>query len=125
MELDLDTLEQPRTRWLDCGGVRFLVRYVNTKDSEKWRQAMIRLGIIKSKGGLEVNPGREDDWFLALAKQYVVDWDGEIKPAGTKYTPEKMAQVLAARRDVLNYIAESIAETEAFFTESGRSETTN
>jgi hypothetical protein len=129
MELDLDTIEQPKTRWLDCDGVRFLIKYATPKESEKFRKTLRQMGIADTKkGDFEINAGREMAFFEALARQYVLDWDGAIKaanPEDAKYSPERMAKVLANHGGLLRMVTESIGEAEAFFTESGRNGTAN
>lgn len=125
MELDLDTLEQPRTRWLDCGGVRFLIRYATPKEAERFRRMLIAQGIAGKEDGLP-HAGREDAYFLAIARQYVIGWEGVTQAgAPTEYAPEKMAKVLANHGIVFRAVAEAIKEIEVFFTESGASATKN
>lgn len=129
MELDLDTLEEPKVRWLDCGGVEFLIKYATPKESEQFRKRLVQMGVARMhKGEFEVVAGREQAWFKALAEQYVQDWRGNIKASteeGRRYSADKMAIVLANRGDVLRLITESIAEADAFFTRSGGKETVN
>jgi len=129
MELDLDTIDETRTRWLDCGGVRFLIKHAAPKESEKFRRGLISRGIARmEKGQVEINLGREMDWLRALSEAYIIDWAGEIRsadPEKAKYSPERMALVLANRGDLLRLITEAISETEAFFTGNGGPATTS
>ena len=127
MDLDLDTITQPRTRWLDCGGVEFCVKYSSPKQSEQFRRGLIARGIARmNKGEFEVNPGREMDWFKALSEAYVLDWRGNIRsadPEKAKYSAERMADVMANHGGVLQAILKAITEAEDFFTSNGGFET--
>jgi hypothetical protein len=122
--IDLNGLDEPHTRWVSFGGVEFLLKYASPRESDKFRRSLMAKGIMRQKdGGLEINAGRESDFYRAFAEQYVLDWRGQIRPAGTAYTPELMARVLAGHGGILRAIQEAISEDEAFFGNNGSAPT--
>ena len=118
--LDLDSIEQPRERWLSCGKVEFLVRYCSPREADTFRRRMIQDGVLRhTKDGVDVNPGREGAYYKAFAEQYVIDWRGPIKPEGTVYSADRMGRVLANRGDIKLAIEEAVTRAEAFFVSNG------
>lgn len=126
MELDLNTLETPKTRWLDCGGVRFLMRYVPPIQMDRWRKKMIHEGILRETrgGGMEAATGREMAFYRAVAEMFIENWDGNIV-GNPPYSVDLMSRTLAFRDDVWKAVREDIAEQAGFFVGNGSGSTTN
>ncbi len=118
--LDLNELTGPREAWVTYGGVEFLLRYSSPRIADRFRQRLVADGITAKDGN--VNRGREDAFYLSYAREYVLDWRGNIDAADgqdASYTPEKMATVLAGIRGVFLFITECIAEDDRFFGRNG------
>lgn len=120
MELDPNSLDAPRTRWLDCGGVRFLIRYVPPIQMDRWRKKMIHDGILRETrgGGIEAASGRETAFYRAVADTFVENWDGNIV-GNPPYSAEIMGRMLAYRDDVWKAILGAITEQSDFFVGNG------
>ena len=119
--LDLDTLEQERTRDLVLetpgGEVTFTVRYASPKVLEAWKRKVVSAGICRKD--LDPAPGRFRDFCRSLAEAFVVGWAGAIKPEGTVYSADRMAVVLENRADVMALVQKAITEDQAFFVSNG------
>ena len=122
--IDLNGLDEPRTRWVSFGGVEFLLKYASPRESDKFRRWLLSKDIMRHKDGtIEIRAGREMEFYRAFATQYVLDWRGQIRPEGTAYSADGMAKILAGRGDVLRAIQEAISEDEAFFAPNGSAPT--
>jgi len=122
--IDLNGLDEPKTRWVSFGGVEFLLKYASPRESDRFRRALMAKGIMRQKDGtVEINVGRESDFYRAFAEQYVLGWRGQIRPEGTAYTPDGMAKVLSGHGGILRAIQEAISEDEAFFGSNGSAPT--
>jgi hypothetical protein len=122
--LDLTTLDQERRRWIQMSGaltgVELEVRHSGPKEQERFRQALIRSGVMKpSPSGVEINSGREADFFKAYAEKYVTGWRGDIQPEGAPYDAAKMGAVLGAVNGALEQITRALGEEADFFPQSG------
>ena len=118
--LDLNELTGPREAWAAYGGVEFLLRYSSPRIADRFRQRLVADGIVGKDGNL--NAGRDDAFYLAYAREYVLDWRGNIDAAAgqdASYTPEKMATVLSGMRKVFTFITECIGEDDRFFGKNG------
>lgn len=122
MPLDLDDTKRARQRWVPfdghLAGVEILVEFFGTEDSQKFRNRLEADSIIRSSKGdepLKVNPGRESAFFLAIAKRYVRDWRGDIRPQGTAYDADKMASVLAAYPRAFEILMKAVGDENGFF----------
>lgn len=118
-EIEVSELGNEHQRWLDFGKVGFLVRYVGPGESEKFRRRMISLGVARvgRRGSFEINQGRDLDFYEQFARQYVVDWRGNVLVGGERkpYSPETMALILQGRNDVLRAIQDALEDDDAFF----------
>lgn len=125
MPLDLDMLGQERTKWHPLTGalqgVEMLIRYASPGEGERFRQQMIREGILRNTrdAGIDINVGRSKDYFREWAKKWVLDWRGDVKPEGTKYTPELLGQVLDQYRPAHTQLNVATLEEEGFFDSNG------
>ncbi len=122
--LDLEALDQEHTRWIAMGGalagVDLEIRHVGPKQQEKFRQKMIRDGILKkADGGVEIASGRQDDFFRAYAEHYVSNWRGQIKPEGAVYDPKIMGIVLGKYQIAFEQIGKALSEEADFFSQNG------
>lgn len=116
MELTFEDLEEPKSRWLCCDGVDFLIAYKRPEESEKFRKRLVAQGVLKEgRGSMDFASGRFKDWCLAIAREYVLDWRGKVRLPDPKYDPEKMAQVLYNRSDVLNAVVAAMGDAASFF----------
>ena len=127
MGLDLERIGDVPRRWLRLNGlldgVEVELRHTGPRDQERWRQRLVRDGVMKmsadAPGGVKINTGREDAFFKAYAEQYITDWKGDITPKGTPYDAEKMGQVLGAYTDAFTQIRDAVGEEVSFFSENG------
>ena len=124
--LELDTIEEPKTRKVQFGAVWFEIKYASPRMGRKFYTRMAQAGICRGKGDqFDIAAGREMAFFTELAREYIIGWGGNIKPEGTPYTPEGMAKVLANHGGILNAIKEAITEDEAFFGSNGNGQPTS
>lgn len=118
--LDLSKIEEPKRRWISLGGalagVEVEIRHVGPKDQERFRQKLMRSGILKDTG---IASGRETDFFRAYAEAFITDWRGDIKPEGTPYDAEKMGRVLGAYSVAFEQVGKAVAEEADFFSGNG------
>jgi hypothetical protein len=101
------------------------LKYAAPREADKFRRTLEREGIGKRDAdGFKINTGREKDYYAALAKHYVLGWEG-VTNAGEPmdYSPESMAVFLSGRGDLLKIVHEAIAEDEAFFGTNGSGQT--
>lgn len=121
MSLDLDTLEQERTRDLvietASGNVTFTIRYASPKLMESWRRRVVGTGICRKD--LEPAPGRFRDFCRSLAEIFVIGWSGAITPKDTPYSVDRMALILENRADVMRRVQEGISDDQSFFGSNG------
>ena len=118
--LDLNELQGPREAWATYGGVEFLLRYSSPRVADKFHQRLIADGITAKDG--RINRGREDAFYLEYARQYVLDWRGNIDAAegqDANYTPEKMATALSGHRGIFLFIIKCVGDDDRFFGRSG------
>jgi len=120
--MDLQDLDgKPKTRWVKLhghlDGVELLVRAASPQEARRFHNKLTRAGIVKDNrdNPLDVQAGREGDFFRELAAMYVIDWRGDIKPEGTPYSPEVMGKVLGAYRRAFERLMEVVGEEDAFF----------
>jgi hypothetical protein len=123
MPLDLEQIAKPKNRWLSLtgqlSGVDVLVRYATPKEQERFRQKLVREGVLKtSQGSSSINMGREDDFFSAFAKSYILDWRGDIKPEGTTYDAGQMGRILGASQSAFSQISDAVTEEADFLAEN-------
>jgi len=122
--LDFDQIdpEKQRERWLDCGPFALRIAYASPAEMGRFRRRLLSRGIWREshQGMAQVNPGREHDFHLELAKGFVLGWRG-VTEAGSEveYSPEKMAAAFAARGDILAAVQEAIIEADGFFGRNG------
>ena len=126
--LDLSRLEEQRRRWValsgHLSGVEVEIRHVGPKEQEKFRQKMVRLGILKqTEAGHSINGGRAEDFFRAYAENYITDWRGDIKPEGTAYSAEAMGRVLGAYTVAFEKVTKALSEEADFFFGNGSAST--
>lgn len=121
MGINLDELDRVRSRWLPLAGqlrgVDLLIRYGAPREMERFRQKLIRLGVLKSgrgDGGPEINAGRDDEFFRLYAENFILDWRGDIKPEGTAYSPEVMGKVLGGT-EAMAQVKAAVEDAEGFF----------
>jgi len=123
MPFDLARLSDPHRKWIRIGleDIEVEVRHVGPKDQERFRQKLIRDGIIKSAEGIQFNQGRFDSFCEAFAEQYVTNWrnlkinDVENPP----YSAKTMGDLLLKYAGAMTAISESLKDEADFFTESG------
>lgn len=131
--LDLSRIGEERRRWVSIGatfpGVEVEVRFAGPERQEKFRQKLIRNGVMRVKDGVfSINAGREGDWFKAFAEAFITDWRGDIKmtpedDAVPEYTPELMARVLANHTEAFTSVSKAIDEEAEFFFQNGNGST--
>ena len=124
MGLDLDQLDQRQQRWVplvgSLKGVELLIAQSNPREGERFRQVLIRQGVMRLKDGqVSINGGREDDFFRMFAEKYVLNWRGDIKPEGTEYTIEKMGRFLGVSTEAFDQVTQAISEDADFFASNG------
>jgi hypothetical protein len=121
--MDLNDLEseQPRSRWValhgHLEGVELLVKMASPKEARRFHARLLQHSIVRETrdNPFDVVAGREKDFFRAMAEMYVLDWRGNIKPEGTKYSVDTMGKVLGAYRRAFERLMEVIGEEDAFF----------
>lgn len=125
MELTFDDLEADRSRWICCDGVDFKIAYRRPEDSEKFRKRLVAQGVLRDgRGGVvDFVPGRFKDWCAAMAREYVLDWRGNIRLPDPKYDADKMASILFHRADVLKLVTEAVGDYAAFFSNGANGST--
>ncbi len=129
MGLDLGRLDEHRERWVPLSGalsgVEVLVRHVGPREQEKFRQKMVREGILKhTEAGHTINSGRADDFFRAYAERYIADWRGDIRLGDTPdppYNYEQMGRVLGKYAAAFEDVTRAVSEEAVFFSEDGSS----
>jgi hypothetical protein len=129
--LDLSRIGEERRRWVplkgSLAGIEVEIRHAGPEAQEKFRQKLVRIGVLRSKdGAIGINPGRESDWFKSYAEAYVTDWRGPIKLGeqdNPPYTAEQMARVLATHSDALEVITAALSEEADFFSQNGNGST--
>lgn len=128
MPLDLDDAKRPKKRWVafdgHLTGVEILVQFFGTEDTQRFRNRLQSEGIVTvtKDDPLKINIGREAAFFREIAKKYVLDWrvaegypPDTIKPEGTAYDAEKMADVLRAYPSAFNLVMRSVGDENGFF----------
>ncbi len=120
MGLNLDDLGKTQNRWMPMSGklsgLDVLLKYSSPRESERFRQKLVRDGILKSgKGGWQINSHREDDFFKAFAEFYVLDWRGDINPKDAPYDAGQWGRVLAESGSAFEQVSNAISEDEDFF----------
>jgi len=101
-------------------GVELLIAQSNPREGERFRQVLIRQGVMRLKDGqVSINGGREDDFFRMFAEKYVLNWRGDIKPEGTEYTIEKMGRFLGVSTEAFDQVTQAISEDADFFASNG------
>lgn len=124
MPLNIEEVNPVRSRWLELSGplagVSVLIKQASPREAERFRQRLAGNGILRTKDNeFQINRGREDDFFKEYATYYVLDWRGDITPAGTVYSAETMGRVLGAYSTAYKMISAAIAEESDFFTGNG------
>lgn len=124
-ELNVEEMDRPRTRWVKVGNIEIQVRYSAPIETDRFRRRLMQSGIARfnKDGRFEANVGREGDFYKAFAEHYVLDWRGNIKPEGTKYTAELMGQALSKIGPLLEALKTVIDEDDRFFENAGSAST--
>ena len=93
------------------------IKYSSPRQSEKFRQKLVREGVLKSSksGHPEINSGRQDDFFRLFAEFYVLDWKGEIIPKDSPYSAEKMGAIFGGYTPGFEQVNNAIQEDQIFF----------
>ena len=122
--LDLSTLKQEHTRWVGVAAfpdVRLMVRHVGPEAMEKFRQKLVRAGIVKKDEGLQWNDGRFADWCAAVATECMVDWEGvKLNPEDSgAYTPDGGKELLLRVHGAGRAVMEALTDEAGFFSENG------
>jgi hypothetical protein len=131
MVLDLNKLDEQHRRWIDLGGalagVEVEIRHVGPREQERFRQRLVRAGVLKqSAEGHNINSGREVEFFYQYAKQYITDWRGPIKLGDEEnptYSPEQMGRVLGAYGVAFEQVTKAVLEEVDFFSSNGSGST--
>lgn len=130
MALDLSILGTERRRWVESSlwpGAAFEIKHAGPEEQEKFRQRLMRDGIISTKPGEFINQGRAEAFFLAYAGKYVTDWRGvRLTASDTEdatFTPERMAEVLKKSTATFEQIGRALSEEADFFPASGNGST--
>jgi len=120
MPLNLDR-EKPQ-RWLELTGhlkgVEILIILATPKEGERFRQRLVRRGVVKHDRNLP-KAGREDEYFQMIAETYILDWKGDVHPEGTPYSSEKMGAALGDIPSLFQQVMEAIGEDSVFFGQNG------
>jgi len=124
--MDLSSIRKERRRWVElsglAAGVEVEIRHVSPKDHERFREKMIREGILKKGEGSQIAAGRFGDFCREFARAYVTAWRGDIKlgdQENAEYSPELMGTVFEASAAALTAVTEAARDEAAFFSESG------
>lgn len=118
MTVSFEDLDRERTRWLKmtspAGTIELLVKYASPREAERFRQKLVREGIMKVKDGTHtINTGRDRDFFREYAAYYVLNWRGDIE---VDYNPDQMALLLSASNTAYEQLAAAISDEASFFT---------
>lgn len=129
MGLDFSQLDTGNDRWIalpaPLAGVHLRVRHTGPREQERFRKRMAREGILKNG---EIAEGRDNDFFIAYARAFILDWKGDIvsKPGDTEcppYTPEVMGKVLGKYTTAFESVTRALGEEADFFPQNGASST--
>lgn len=120
-DLNFDTIEEDQTRRLTfdtpSGEVAFIVKVSTPKLLSRWRNHVMAQQICGKD--MVVRAGRFKDFCRSMADHFCVGWEGAIKPEGTTYSAERMAQTLENRLAVMVALQKSITGDEVFFGSNG------
>lgn len=126
-DLNFDTIDEEKTRRLTfdtpSGEVAFIVKVSTPKILSRWRNHVIAQQICGKD--MDVKPGKFKDFCRSLAEHFCVGWEGAIKPAGTTFSVERMAQTLENRLAVMKALQSAMSEDEAFFGSNGNGQPTS
>lgn len=116
-EYDIDEEDGPRSKWVTYAPGKFLVQYRNAMQTDSFRRRIQAKGIAKftRDGRFEANPGRQLDWFIALAEFYVTDWRQVKYDGKSEYSAEGMGKAMSKSNGLLELILQTVQENETFF----------
>ena len=125
MGFDINQLDKKPHRWVplvgSLKGVDLLIVQTNPREGERFRQLLVRQGVMKLKDGqVSINGGREDDFFKMFAEKYVLNWRGDIKPEGTEYSVDQMGRLLGISTEAFDQVTQAISEDADFFASNGQ-----
>jgi hypothetical protein len=132
MPLDLSKIAEPKTRWITLhqplDGVELQIRHVGPRDMERFRQRMIRAGIMKSDPGVVINAGRDTAFFEGFAEAFICDWRGDIRATPDAkdcpaYTPAAGGMLLAYSSIAFEQVSKAVGEEADFFSVNGKGST--
>lgn len=126
MPLNVNEVGSRRTRWIALEGhlvgVDLLVRGATPQEARRFSNKLQQMGITRPNrdNPLDVVPGREEAFFLEIARQYVLDWRGDVWSDDERTVPApfdvvKMGQVLGAYQRAFQAVQVAVAEEDAFF----------
>lgn len=117
---DLSSIDQDRSKWVRLGlnDMEAQVKHSGPSDQERFRQKLVRAGIMKQvRDSISINNGRGDDFFRAYAEQFITDWrgvemNGEANP---KYDLDLMGKILGKSGTAFAAVREAIEDETDFF----------
>ena len=118
MSIELSKLTEVKSAWIELSGpfsgMELLVRSSTPRGSEKFRQKLVRRGVLKhGKHGTDLAPGRDGDFFAAYVDEYVLDWRGDCEPK--EYDRDLMVELLCNNTDLLGQLSLVLEGDSDFF----------
>ena len=126
--LNLEDLDKPHSRWVRLGGalegVEIEVQYAGPEEQDKFRQKLVRAGVLKQDklGNYNINAGRSKEYFRLYAQKYITGWRGDIKLGdedNPAYDPQQMGAVLGAYGSAFEQVAKELEDDTDFFSRNG------
>ena len=126
--LDLEQLDKPHSRWIRLTqaleGVEIELLYAGPEEQERFRQKLIRAGVLRQdkNGNVNINSHRESEFFRLYALKYITGWRGDIKLGNEEnpaYDSAKMGAVLGAYGSAFAQIAAELEDETDFFSQNG------
>ena len=108
MTVSLDDLGNTSTEWVSWSGAEFLVKRGTPALLYEVHARCMEEEIMRFSDGVAVGfaCGKFESYCRVIAEELVIDWRGNIKPPGTKYSSELMVRLLLNLNGLLEKIQE-------------------
>jgi len=130
MALDLSSLNEQRRNTIRLEGAlegfEIELRHRGLKERDRFRQKLLRDGIMKSGDkGDELAQGRISDFIVAFATEVITGWTvperfRQDKEENPPYDPKELAKILDASPDSATKIFKASTDESAFFGSNGK-----
>jgi len=127
MGIRLDDL-RGRVTWVPLKqpflGIGLLLKHASPGNHERFRNRMVAKGVVVPSGGLFPVSGRESEYFLEFAREYIHDWRVEEGfpedhiEGKLQYTAERGAYIIENSRQIWDQVTASITDDKLFFSPS-------